>query len=150
MYPQKEESHVPFLFILLPRGGSSNQTQLRTSAWCYATPENTGISSRCKSKGGLCSSGNSFALLHVEGRSDLSWVLPHPVGPRTAKLESPSLTAYFFLLIQPAMQIVIDLELLQYSTTERNAELQHLMHVRQNPGGETEMGEMGRCGCYRT
>lgn len=71
------------------------------------------------------------------------------MGPWSAKLESPSLAAYFFLLTLPTTQIVIDLELLQYSTTERNAELQWLMHVRQNPGGETETGEMGRGGCYK-
>lgn len=70
------------------------------------------------------------------------------MGPWSAKLESPSLAAYFFLLTLPTTQIVIDLELLQYSTTERNAELQCLMRVRQNLGGETKTGETGRGGCY--
>jgi len=73
-----------------------------------------------------------------------------PCGIPVCQAGEPISCCYFFLLTQPAMQIVTDLELLQYSTTKRNAQLEHLMHVRQNPGGETEMGETGRGDCYRT
>lgn len=86
-----------FFLTLLPRGDSSNQTLLRTS-------EIAGISSCCKPKIGLCSSGNSSVLLCAEGRSDFSCALPQPMGPWFAKLDIPSLPAPLCLLTQPATQ----------------------------------------------
>lgn len=142
------ETHVPFPLTLLSRGDSSNQTQLRTSAWCYATPENARVSSQSKSKAGLCSSGNSFALLRVEESSDLSWVLPHAVGPGSAKLESSPPAVSLSLPTQPAMQTVLDLGLLQYSTTERSAELESGA-CQTKPGRGTGLSEMSRGGCCR-
>lgn len=46
----------------------------------------------------------AIVLLSVEGRSDFSWALSQPMGPCFAKLESPSLPAYFCLLTHPATQ----------------------------------------------